>query len=209
MAAAKADRWRTPTPLLGEESPAARPAQPRAGRCGSSAVCLAALARRRSRRCSCCARARQRLQPDRAVLLRRWRWSPSAAPMPCSPMSRRQAVETYGWLQPGEMLDGLGMAETTPGPLIMVLQFVGFLAAFRDPGALDPLLAGTLGGAPHHLGHVRAVLPLDLPRRALHRAPARTTGADGALAPITAAVVGVILNLASGSRSTSSSARSR
>ena len=58
----------------------------------------------------------------------------------------QQAVETYGWLQPGEMLDGLGMAETTPGPLIMVLQFVGFMAAFRDAGALSPLLAGTLGG---------------------------------------------------------------
>ena len=48
------------------------------------------------------------------------------------------AAETYGWLTPGEMLDGLGMAETTPGPLIMVVQFVGFLAAFRDPGGLDP-----------------------------------------------------------------------
>src|SRR5262245_4136627 len=46
----------------------------------------------------------------------------------------QQAVENYGWLKPGEMLDGLGMAETTPGPLIMVLQFVGFMAAFRDPG---------------------------------------------------------------------------
>jgi chromate transporter len=44
------------------------------------------------------------------------------------------------------MLDGLGMAETTPGPLIMVLQFVGFMAAFRDPGTLTPMLAGTLGG---------------------------------------------------------------
>ena len=58
----------------------------------------------------------------------------------------QQAVETYGWLQPGEMLDGLGMAETTPGPLIMVVQFVGFMGAFRDPGALPPLLAGALGG---------------------------------------------------------------
>ena len=58
----------------------------------------------------------------------------------------QQAVETYGWLKPGEMLDGLGMAETTPGPLIMVVQFVGFLAAYRDPGALPPMLAGTLGG---------------------------------------------------------------
>jgi Chromate transporter len=58
----------------------------------------------------------------------------------------QQAVQTYGWLRPGEMLDGLGMAETTPGPLIMVVQFVGFLAAFRHPGALPPMLAGTLGG---------------------------------------------------------------
>src|SRR5262249_57325151 len=51
----------------------------------------------------------------------------------------QQAVETYGWLQPGEMLDGLGMAETTPGPLIMVVQFVGFIAADPDPGSLPPL----------------------------------------------------------------------
>ena len=58
----------------------------------------------------------------------------------------QQAVENYGWLKPGEMLDGLGMAETTPGPLIMVLQFVGFMAAFREPGSLAPMLAGTLGG---------------------------------------------------------------
>jgi chromate transporter len=58
----------------------------------------------------------------------------------------QQAVENYGWLGPKEMLDGLGMAETTPGPLIMVLQFVGFLGAYRDPGGLSPLVAGTLGG---------------------------------------------------------------
>ena len=58
----------------------------------------------------------------------------------------QQAVETYGWLEPGEMLDGLGLAETTPGPLIMVVQFVGFMGAFRDPGALHPMVAGTLGG---------------------------------------------------------------
>jgi chromate transporter len=57
----------------------------------------------------------------------------------------QQAVEHYGWLNPGEMLDGLGMAETTPRPLIMVLQFVGFMAAFRDSGQLSPLLVGTLG----------------------------------------------------------------
>jgi len=58
----------------------------------------------------------------------------------------QQAVDGYHWLSPGEMLDGLGMAETTPGPLIMVLQFVGFLGAYRAPGMLSPLLAGTLGG---------------------------------------------------------------
>ncbi len=57
----------------------------------------------------------------------------------------QQAVETHGWLNPGEMLDGLGLAETTPGPLIMVLQFVGFLGAYRNPGGLDPMMSGILG----------------------------------------------------------------
>src|SRR6185503_6988855 len=57
----------------------------------------------------------------------------------------QQAVETFGWLRPGEMLDGLGMAETTPGPLIMVLQFVGFLGAYRHPGGLPPIAAGLIG----------------------------------------------------------------
>ena len=56
-----------------------------------------------------------------------------------------QTVNHYGWLTGGEMLDGLGLAETTPGPLIMVTQFVGFIGAYRNPGALDPMLAGTLG----------------------------------------------------------------
>ena len=58
--------------------------------------------------------------------------------------SRRSSIITGS--SPREMLDGLGMAETTPGPLIMVLQFVGFMAAYRDPGTLPPMLAGTLGG---------------------------------------------------------------
>ncbi len=55
--------------------------------------------------------------------------------MRCWPMSAQQAVEHYHWVTAGEMLDGLGMAETTPGPLIMVTQFVGFLAAWREPGS--------------------------------------------------------------------------
>jgi chromate transporter len=108
----------------------------------------------------------------------------------------QQAVEAYGWLAPGEMLDGLGMAETTPGPLIQVVQFVGFMGAYRHPGALDPLVAGVVGsvvttwvtfapcflwifaGAPY-IEYLRG-------RKAL----------TAALSAITAAVVGVILNLA-------------
>lgn len=56
-----------------------------------------------------------------------------------------QAVNKYRWIEKGEMLDGLGMAETTPGPLIMVVQFVGFLAAYRHGEGLSPMLAGTIG----------------------------------------------------------------
>ncbi|HUF20601.1 MAG TPA: chromate efflux transporter [Burkholderiales bacterium] len=108
----------------------------------------------------------------------------------------QQAVENYGWLAPGEMLDGLGMAETTPGPLIQVVQFVGFMGAFREPGALDPFVAGVLAsilvtwvtfvpcflwiflGAPYaeSLRGIKSV--------------------NAALSGITAAVVGVVLNLA-------------
>ncbi|MCA9505064.1 MAG: chromate efflux transporter [Myxococcales bacterium] len=108
----------------------------------------------------------------------------------------QQAVETYGWLAPGEMLDGLGMAETTPGPLIQVVQFVGFLGAYRSPGTLPAWIAGTLAavlttwvtfvpcflwiflGAPW-IEQLRESRPL-----------------RGALSGITAAVVGVVLNLA-------------
>ncbi|MGX5830283.1 chromate efflux transporter [Mesorhizobium sp. 43Arga] len=106
------------------------------------------------------------------------------------------AVQSFGWLAPGEMVDGLGLAETTPGPLILVLQFVGFIAAFRHSGSLNPLLGGSLGalltlwvtftpcffwiflGAPY----IEALRG----NRAL----------SAALGAITAAVVGVILNLA-------------
>ena len=80
----------------------------------------------------------------------------------------QQAVETYGWLKPGEMLDGLGMAETTPGPLIMVVQFVGFLAAYRDPGALAADAGRHARRTARDLVHLCAVLSVDRPRRALH-----------------------------------------
>jgi chromate transporter len=107
----------------------------------------------------------------------------------------QQAVDVYGWLSAGEMLDGLGMAETTPGPLIQVVQFVGFLGAYRSPGTLEPMTAALIGsvvttwvtyapcflwvfvGAPY-IEFLRG-------RRAL----------TAALSGITAAVVGVVLNL--------------
>ncbi len=112
------------------------------------------------------------------------------------PYVSQQAVETHQWLSAGQMLDGLGLAETTPGPLIMVLQFVGFLGGWNQPGQLSPLMAASLGafittwatfvpcflwiflGAPH-IEQLRGNVKL-------------TT----ALSAITAAVVGVVLNLA-------------
>jgi chromate transporter len=108
----------------------------------------------------------------------------------------QQAVETYGWLRPGEMLDGLGLAETTPGPLIMVVQFVGFLGAFRDPGGLNPFLAGTLGGLlTTWVTFVPCFLWIFLGAPFVE-ALRGNRALRGALAAITAAVVGVILNLA-------------
>ncbi|WP_407520666.1 chromate efflux transporter [Methylobacterium oryzisoli] len=108
----------------------------------------------------------------------------------------QQAVEHYGWLRPGEMLDGLGMAETTPGPLIMVTQFVGFMAAFRAPGALPPLLAGTLGGLlTTWVTFAPCFLWIFVGAPYVERLRGNAALA-GALSAITAAVVGVILNLA-------------
>ena len=108
----------------------------------------------------------------------------------------QQAVETYGWLAPGEMIDGLAMAETTPGPLIIILTFVGFLASFRDAAPLDQMTAGVLGAtlatwvtfAPCFLW---IFLGAPFVERLRHNA-----ALSGALTAITAAVVGVILNLA-------------
>jgi chromate transporter len=112
------------------------------------------------------------------------------------PYVAQQALFHYGWLRPGQMMDGLGLAETTPGPLIMVLQFVGFMGGWNQPGGLTPIVAATAGallttwmtfvpcflwiflGAPY-IERLRGNLRLSV-----------------ALATITAAVVGVVLNLA-------------
>lgn len=107
----------------------------------------------------------------------------------------QEAVNGFGWLQPGEMADGLGLAETTPGPLIMVTQFVGFLAAFRAPEPFTPVVAGLLGGiittwvtfAPCFLWIFSLAPWIDRLQNARRL--------KGGLAAITAAVVGVIANL--------------
>ena len=106
------------------------------------------------------------------------------------------AVQHFGWLEQGQMITGLGLAESTPGPLIMVTEFVGFLGAYRFPGGLDPVVAGILGAtvtvwatfAPCFLWIFLGAPFIEQLRgnRAL----------NGALSAVTAAVVGVILNLA-------------
>jgi chromate transporter len=108
----------------------------------------------------------------------------------------QEAVQNFGWLAPGEMLDGLGMAETTPGPLIMVTQFVGFMGAFREATGLSPLIAGTLGGLlTTWVTFTPCFLWIFLGAPFIERL--RGNGAlTAALTAITAAVVGVILNLA-------------
>ncbi len=108
----------------------------------------------------------------------------------------QQAVDGFGWLRPGEMLDGLGMAETTPGPLIMVTQFVGFMGASRQATGLDPLLAGTLGGIlTTWVTFVPCFLWIFLGAPYAERLRANRS-VSAALTGISAAIVGVILNLA-------------
>ncbi|MCJ2025384.1 chromate efflux transporter [Methylobacterium sp. J-067] len=108
----------------------------------------------------------------------------------------QQAVESFHWLSAREMLDGLGLAETTPGPLIMVMQFVAFIGAYRNPGDLAPLVAGIFGGL---LATWVTFVPcflfvfLAAPFAEALRGNPRVVGALNA---VTAAVVGVILNLA-------------
>jgi chromate transporter len=106
----------------------------------------------------------------------------------------QQAVETYGWLSAGEMLDGLGLAETTPGPLILVTEFVGFLAAYRDGGG-PPLAYGLLGAAVTLWGtFAPCFLWIFVGAPYIERLGSNAKLA-GALGGVTAAVVGVILNL--------------
>ena len=108
----------------------------------------------------------------------------------------RAAVDVFGWLQPGEMLDGLAMAETTPGPLIQVVQFVGFMGAYRQPGGLDPIVAGVLGSCvTTWVTFVPCFLWIFLGAPYVEALRGRRELA-AALSAITAAVVGVILNLA-------------
>ncbi len=107
----------------------------------------------------------------------------------------QQAVDGFGWLNAGEMADGLGLAESTPGPLIMVTQFVGYLAAFRAPEPFGPLVAGLLGAA---LTTWVTFVPCFMWIFALAPWLDRLENAPrlkGGLAAITAAVVGVIANL--------------
>ena len=108
----------------------------------------------------------------------------------------QEAVQGFGWLQPGEMVDGLALAETTPGPLVLVLGFVGFLAAFRAPLAMDPLFAGLLGAAlTAWVTFVPCFLWIFLGAPYVERLRSNVA-LSGALTAITASVVGVILNLA-------------
>jgi chromate transporter len=107
----------------------------------------------------------------------------------------QQAVETYRWMTAPEMVDGLGLAETTPGPLILVTQFVGFLAAFRNAAPFTPIIAGLLGAAmTTWVTFVPSMLWIFAGAPFVERLRANRQ-LSGALAAITAAVVGVILNL--------------
>ena len=108
----------------------------------------------------------------------------------------QQAVEVFQWLTPGEMARGLGLAETTPGPLIMVVQFVGFIGAYRNPGDLDPWVAAVIGALlTTWVTFVPCFIFIFLGAPHIERLRGNRN-LSGALTGITAAVVGVIANLA-------------
>jgi chromate transporter len=108
----------------------------------------------------------------------------------------QQAVDVYGWLAPGEMVRGLALAETTPGPLIMVVQFVAFVGAYRDPGGLDPWVAGVLAALlTTWVTFVPCFLFILLGAPYVERLRGNRS-LSAALTGITASVVGVIASLA-------------
>jgi chromate transporter len=112
------------------------------------------------------------------------------------PYVSQQAVENYQWLTAGQMLDGLGLAETTPGPLIMVLQFVGFLGGWNQPGSLPPLAAATLGAfISTWTTFVPCFLFIFLGAPYIEQLRGKES-LSTSLSAVTAAVVGVVLNLA-------------
>ena len=107
----------------------------------------------------------------------------------------QRAVDVYGWLLPGEMVNGLALAETTPGPLIMVVQFVGFLAAFRNAGSLDPWVAGVVGSSlVVWVTFVPCFIFVFLGAPFVERLRSNHT-LSAAMSAVSAAVVGVIANL--------------
>jgi chromate transporter len=108
----------------------------------------------------------------------------------------QEVVEAQGWLQLSEMVDGLGLAETTPGPLILVTQFVGFLAAYREAAPFAPLTAAMLGAAMTTWTTFAPTFLFIFAGAPFIEDLRNNTRLAGALAAITAAVVGVILNLA-------------
>jgi len=111
------------------------------------------------------------------------------------PYVAQQAVETHGWLTHPQMMAGLALAETTPGPLIMVLQFVGFVGAWQVPGSLSPLAAAALGAAiTTWVTFLPCFLFVFLGAPYIERS-GEFPRISAALTAITAAVVGVILNL--------------
>jgi len=108
----------------------------------------------------------------------------------------QEAVNTFGWLEPGEMISGLGMAETTPGPLIQVVQFVGFMGPYREPGSLSPLQAGMSGAIiATWVTFIPSFLWIFLGAPFIEHLRGRPS-LTSALSTVTAAVVGVVLNLA-------------
>jgi chromate transporter len=108
----------------------------------------------------------------------------------------QQAVETYHWLTPGQMVDGLGMAETTPGPLIQVVQFVGFMGAYGQPGSLDAVTAGVIGSAITTWVTFAPCFLFIFVGAPFIEYVRRNRWLTAALRGISAAVVGVVLNLA-------------